>query len=176
MANTNSTATVKVSRKTIMSAMLDAEVEALILATIQANDAEVTQEVLHDALIKWQGALNKGNKSTVGTNDAFIESDIVPFVLSAGEPVTAKQVNDAVVHAEKTNKASAMLRRAVTLHLLSRDRVRKNASYEYAEPGYDWETHIREYDDAMAERATARIAKARNNRGSEEIATTEEVD
>ena len=86
MANTNSTATVKVSRKTIMSAMLDAEVEALILATIQANDAEVTQEVLHDALIKWQGALNKGNKSTVGTNDAFIESDVVPFVLSAGEP------------------------------------------------------------------------------------------
>lgn len=166
-------ATPKVSRKSIMTAVRNSEVKALILAILNEDNEDITEDILDEALTKWDVALNKGRKSTAGSNDAFIESEVVPFVLSAGEPVTAKQVNDAVVHAEKTNKASAMLRRAATLGMLSRDKVRKNASFLYAEPNYDWETYISEYDAAMAERAAARIAKARNNRKTSQDAEVE---
>ena len=164
--DTKTTTNVKVSRKSIMSAMLDSEVKALILATIQADNADVTEAALDAALNKWNTALNKGRKSTAGSNDAFIESEVVPFVLSSDTPVTAKMVNDAIIHAERTNKASAMLRRAAELGFLSRDKVRKNASFEYAGPQYDWETYISDYDKAMAEKANARIAKARKNRSN----------
>lgn len=156
----------KVSRKSIMSAMLDSEVKALLYAVMHGENEEVTEDLLDDALSKWYKALNKEHKSTAGANDDFIVSDVVPYVLTVGAPVTAKEVNDAVVHAERTNKASAMLRRAVDLGMLSRDKVRKNASFVYADPTYDWESYIAEYDAAVAEKAAARIAKARDNRSS----------
>ncbi len=157
---------VTITRKAVIRAILEnPSTQDAILDQLGMENTDETQDALSAMLNKWNTALNKANKSTnANKNDDVIINDVVPFVVNADGPVTAKQVNDAIVHAERTNKASAMLRRAIELGLVSRDRVRKNANYVYAAPDYDWETYIAEYDAKVAEKAAARIAKARANR------------
>lgn len=154
-----------ISRKSILSAILADE--DIMNALVSHFDFEDSRKCLTDALNKWDNALNKTNKSAdkaAKERDEFIVKTIVPFVVEHEGPVTAKQVNDAVVHAEKTNKASAMLRRAVEMELVSRDKVRKNANFEYAAMDFDWDTYISDYDAKMTAKAQARIAKAHKNR------------
>ncbi len=151
----------KVTRKAIVSAMMDDEV---ILAQL-INHLGTDGETIMTTLVKWNDALSKASKTTkTNKNDDIIINDIVPFIVNADAPVTAKTINDQFIHAERTNKASAMLRRAIELGLISRDRVRKNANYVYAKPDFDWEEYIAAYDAKVAEKAAARIAKARANR------------
>lgn len=151
----------KITRKSIIASILaDANI---INAIATANDSS-SDEILV-VLNKWDNALSKASKSTnTNKNDDIIVNDIVPFILESAEPVTAKMVNDKFIHAERTNKASAMLRRAIELGLISRDRVRKNANFVYAAPNYDWDAYVAAYDAEVAAKASARIAKARENR------------
>ena len=151
----------KVTRKSIITSIINDE--NMIKAIASANDTSV--EELNVVLHKWFNALTKGSKTTAtNKNDDLIINEIVPFVINSSEPVTAKAVNDKFIHAERTNKASAILRRAIELNLISRDRVRKNANYVYASPNYDWNAYIEAYDKEVAEKAAKRIAKARANR------------
>lgn len=153
----------KVTRKIIIETLL-ANNTILSMLT-NALDADAT--VVIATLDKWNNALTKasnGNSKEKAENEDIIINQIVPFVLAAEKPVTAKDVNDNFIHASRTNKASAMLRRAIEMGLISRDRVRKNANFEYAEPNFDWNEYISEYDKKVAEKAAARIAKARANR------------
>lgn len=151
----------KITRKSIIASILaDANI---INAIATANDSS-SDEILV-VLNKWDNALSKASKSTnTNKNDDIIVNDIVPFILESAEPVTAKMVNDKFIHAERTNKASAMLRRAIELGLISRDRVRKNANFVYAAPNYDWDAYVAAYDAEVAAKAANRIAKARENR------------
>lgn len=151
----------KITRKSIIASIL---ADANIINVIATANDSSSDEILV-VLNKWDNALSKASKSTnTNKNDDLIINDIVPFILASDEPVTAKMVNDKFVHAEKTNKASAMLRRAIELNLISRDKVRKNASFVYAAPDYDWDAYVSAYDAKVAEKANARIAKARANR------------
>lgn len=162
MANTKS---IKVSRKNILDAMMNAEVKALTLAILRedVND-DITQEAFDEALNKWHKALNKPAKSSAGKDDDYIANEVVPYVVGQDHPVTASDVNAALINAPRANRASSLLRRACDLGLLSRDKVRKNASYVYSAPDYDWESYIAEYDAKVKAKAEARIAKARANR------------
>lgn len=151
----------KVTRKSIISTIISNDDIKNILATATGVSIDEISVVLN----KWDNALTKASKTNASNkNDETIINEIVPFVLAASEPVTAKMVNDQFIHAERTNKASAMLRRAIEMGLISRDRVRKNANYVYAEPNYDWDSYIAAYDKMVAEKAASRIAKARANR------------
>lgn len=151
----------KVTRKSIITSIINDE--NMIKAIASANDTSV--EELNVILYKWFNALTKGSKTTAtDKNDDLIINEIVPFIVNSAEPVTAKTVNDKFVHAERTNKASSMLRRAIDLGLISRDKVRKNASFVYASPTYDWDAYVEAYDNKVAEKAAQRIAKARANR------------
>lgn len=155
-----------IARKAILAAILDSETMVNSLVDVFGEDQ---RDALMDSLNKWNVALNKVNKSAnkeTQERDAFIIETIVPFVVESERPVTAKVINEKFVHSEKTNKASAMLRRAVALGYISRDKVRKNASFEYASNDFDWDAYIGEYDKAMQEKAKARIARANANRSN----------
>lgn len=151
----------KITRKSIIASIL---ADANIINTIATANDSSSDEILV-VLNKWDNALSKASKSTnTNKNDELIVNEIVPFILESKTPVTAKMVNDKFIHAERTNKASAMLRRAIELGLISRDRVRKNANFVYASPNYDWDAYVAAYDAEVAAKASARIAKARENR------------
>ena len=153
-----------IARKAILDTIINSE---NIMNELVNAFGEDNREALTASMDKWMAALSKSSKSAdkaMQERDTFIKDNVVPFVLSSAAPVTAKQVNDAIVHGEKTNKASAMLRRAEALGLLSRDKVRKNANFEYASPTFDWESYIAEYDKAVAAKAQARIERAHKNR------------
>lgn len=155
----------KITRKAIINAIINDDATYNALANALNLDDDGRQNVLIATLSKWDNALSKASKSNSNNkNDDIIINDIVPFILASETPVTAKTINDEFVHAERTNKASALLRRGIEMGLISRDRVRKNANFEYAEPNYDWNAYIAEYDKKVAEKAAARIAKARANR------------
>ena len=153
-----------IARKAILDAIINNDV---IMNELVTTFGEDNHDALTASMNKWVAALSKSSKSAdkaMEERDNYIKENVVPFVLSSATPVTAKQVNDAIVHGEKTNKASAMLRRAEALGLLSRDKVRKNANFEYASPTFDWESYIAEYDKAVAAKAQARIERAHKNR------------
>lgn len=156
---------VKITRKAILDAIINNNDVFTSVANALGLDNDDKLNELDGALNKWYFALNKSNKSNGSNkNDELIVNEIVPFILESETPVTAKTINNEFVHAERTNKASAMLRRAIELGLISRDRVRKNANFEYAAPNFDWDNYIAEYDAKVAEKAASRIAKARANR------------
>ena len=48
--------------------------------------------------------------------------------------------------------------------MISRNKVRKNANFEYASMDFDWDEYISAYDEKMTEKAKARIARAHENR------------
>lgn len=158
-------ANVKVTRKDIINAIANNNDIFISIANELGLEGIEGSDALTNTIDKWMVALNKSNKSNGSNkNDELIVNEIVPFILESETPVTAKTINNEFVHAERTNKASAMLRRAIELGLISRDRVRKNANFEYAAPNFDWDSYIAEYDAKVAEKAAARIAKARANR------------
>lgn len=162
MANTKS---IKVSRKSILDAVMNNEVRALTLAILRQDvNEDITEDAFNEALDKWHKALNKPAKSSAGKDDQFIVDEVVPYVTSQDAPVTAADLNAAIINAPRANRASSLLRRACTLGLLSRDKVRKNASYVYSAPDYDWDAYIADYDAKVKAKAEARIAKARANR------------
>ena len=150
----------KVTRKSIVNAILTNE--GIFNEVMTSVDTD--KETLTAVLDKWNKALSKSGSRKVDEARVALIAQIVEFVTSHDGPVTAKEINDKFVHSEKTNKASALLRQAVADGQLSRDRVRKNANYEYAGLDFDWNAYIGEYDKAMAEKAAARIARANANR------------
>lgn len=151
----------KVTRKNIIATIINSE----DMINTLANTMGVGTDDVKTTLNKWDVALSKSSANkNANKNDEFIIAEIVPFVTSQPTPVTAKMVNDNVVKREKTNQATVMLRRAVEMGLLSRDKVRKNASFEYAEPEFDWNAYIDAYDAKVKDKQSARIAKARANR------------
>ena len=150
----------KVTRKSIVNAILS---DSNIFNEVM-NKVGTDNETLTAVLTKWDVALSKSGSRKVDEARTALIAEIVEYVTSHDGPVTAKEINDKFVHSEKTNKASALLRQAVADGQLSRDRVRKNANYEYAGLEFDWNAYIGEYDKAMAEKAAARIARANANR------------
>lgn len=153
----------KITRKSIIETIILSEI---IINTL-ANDLNCSTDEITNVLNKWNNALNKVSSSNTkekAENEKMITEQIVPFILSADAPVTAKTINDEFIHNNRTNKASAILRRAIEMGLISRDRVRKNANYEYAAPDFDWNAYISAYDEKVAKKAAERIAKARSNR------------
>ena len=152
----------KVTRKSIIAAIIENENMVNDIATTVGTDSETLQSVL----AKWSAALNKTTVKKVDEAQVALINEIVAFINNENAPVTAKTINDKFVHSEKTNKASALLRHACAEGLISRDKVRKNANYEYAKVTFDWISYITAYDDAMAAKAQARIERARNNRNS----------
>ena len=152
----------KVTRKSIIAAILANEGMVNDLAAAVESDAETLNGVLN----KWSNALSKTTPKKVDEAQVALVNEIVAFINNENAPVTAKTINEKFVHSEKTNKASALLRHACAEGLISRDKVRKNANYEYAPICFDWISYITAYDDAMAAKAQARIERARNNRNS----------
>ena len=144
-----------------------------IISAISANDAifnevmaavETDKETLKAVLDKWTVALNKTTTKKADEARETMINDIVAFINQSDAPVTAKTINDKFVHAERTNKASALLRQAVENCMISRNKVRKNANFEYASMDFDWDEYISAYDEKMTEKAKARIARAHENR------------
>ena len=152
----------KVTRKSIIVAILANEGMVNDLAAAVGSDVETHNGVLN----KWSNALSKTTPKKVDEAQVALINDIVAFINNENTPVTAKTINEKFVHSEKTNKASALLRHACAEGLISRDKVRKNANYEYASISFDWDSYIADYDNAMAAKAQARIERARNNRNS----------
>lgn len=158
---------VKVTRKDVIRAIANNN-DILIDIANELNLKGLDEvDALAQTVDKWLVALNKTPKADTkkaAEDVKLINDSIVPFIISSETPVTAKTINDQFIHAQRTNKASAILRKAIEMGLISRDRVRKNANYEYAAPDFDWSSYIEEYDAKVAEKAAARIAKARANR------------
>lgn len=152
----------KITRKSIIAAIIENENMVNDIATTVGTDSETLQSVL----AKWSVALNKTTVKKVDEAQVALINEIVAFINNENAPVTAKTINDKFVHSEKTNKASALLRHACAEGFISRDKVRKNANYEYASISFDWDSYIADYDNAMAAKAQARIERARNNRNS----------
>lgn len=153
----------KLTRKNIIDIILNNDSILKIISENGNCDFSEAKTIIE----KWQAALTKtstSNNKTKSANDDIIVNEIVPFILENKNPVTAKTINEKFIHAERTNKASAILRRAIELGLISRDRVRKNANFEYASPTFDWSAYINEYDKKVAAKAAARIENARKNR------------
>lgn len=164
MTKTNTTIK-KLSRRTIMGALLDNEVKALTLAVLRDEMGDdITMEMLDTAMDKWNAALTKNTKKS-NANDTTITDEIVPWVLSQDQPVSAADVNTAILGQPRANKASSMLRRAVEMGMLSRDKVRKTASFIYAAPDYDWDTYKADYDAKVAAR---RKTKSEDGEDTEE--------
>lgn len=153
----------KVTRKMIIAELLtNVTILTALSAALNCSDDE-----LSNVLNKWNDALNKvstSNSKAKTAEDEIIKTQIVPFIIESENPVTAKTINEKFIHNARTNKASAMLRRAIEMGLISRDRVRKNANFEYASVDFDWSSYINEYDAKVAAKAAARIENARKNR------------
>ena len=152
----------KVTRKSIINVLSTNDTIFGLVAEAVETDAET----LHAVLNKWNAALTKPTTKKVDEAKVAMINDIVAYVIASDTPVTAKTINEKFVHSEKTNKASALLRQAVAEGYISRDKVRKNASFEYASNDFDWESYIAEYDAKIAEKAAARIARANANRSN----------
>ena len=152
-----------ITRKAILNAILSSDTIMNELNNVFGSD---NTDALSAALNKWNIALSKTTPKKVDEAQEALINEIVAYINTCEKPVTAKTINDKFVHSEKTNKASALLRHACAEGLISRDKVRKNANYEYAYITFDWIAYITDYDNAMAAKAQARIERARNNRNS----------
>ena len=152
-----------ITRKAILNAIVNSE---NIMNELNNAFGAENVDALAAALSKWNAALSKSTPKKVDEAQIALINEIVAYINTCEKPVTAKTINDKFVHSEKTNKASALLRHACAEGMISRDKVRKNANYEYAPVAFDWDTYIADYDNAMAAKAQARIERARNNRNS----------
>lgn len=154
----------KVTRKQVVSTLLNSTDARAYLRAAMGTD--ITDDTLTAMLGKWDSALNKPVKSTKGKDDEYVINTIVPYVLAQDGVVTAKQVDAEFIHGKRPIKAAALLRRGCELGLLSRDKVRKNSSYIYAGPDFNWDEYVTAYNEEMAERAAERVRKASEARHS----------
>lgn len=114
-----------------------------------------SKDALIDALTRAQDAARSKRSgeptASQAKNDNLVRTVLVPFVGACSEPVTSSVVRDGVGHPDirTTQKATTLIRRAVTLGLLKPSPyitetvsvrtgkvVRHNVAYQV--PGFDW--------------------------------------